>query len=126
MSTPTAGDFIRRDLENQKELVTRLAAQNAALMRQQSAQDDRNERMRKRGQYSVLRKSHIVGLLLAGFFGPIGLLYSSVGWAIVMGLFWLVALPATGGLAAFFLWPLTLVLAMMTVASHNGRLKATL
>ena len=63
-------------------------------------------------------KSAVLAFVLTFFFGPIGMLYSTVVGALVMFLVGLVVVPLTFGLALPLLWPIQLVWAV--VAANNA------
>lgn len=65
-------------------------------------------------------KSFIAGFLLAFLFGPIGLLYSSIGLGIVMILISIFLTFTTLGLAVALVWPLCWILSPIAIAVHNG------
>jgi hypothetical protein len=63
-------------------------------------------------------KSPVLAFVLTFFFGPIGMLYSTVVGALVMFVVGLVVVPLTFGLALPLLWPIQLVWAV--VAANNA------
>ncbi|WP_219108404.1 hypothetical protein [Austwickia sp. TVS 96-490-7B] len=67
------------------------------------------------------RKSVTVALLLAFFFGPLGMFYSTVVGALVMMLVNLVVGILTLGLGLFLTWPAGLVWAAIAVSEYNDR-----
>jgi hypothetical protein len=67
------------------------------------------------------QKSMFLALLLAFFFGPLGMLYSTITGAIVMFLVNLILIIPTAGLITFLTWPLGLVWAGVAVSSYNNR-----
>ena len=65
------------------------------------------------------RKSVGLAVLLAFLFGPLGMLYSTIGGAIVMFLLGLVIGIPTGGIGLAFLWPLQLIWAGVAASRKN-------
>ena len=65
-------------------------------------------------------KSAGIAFLLTFFFGPIGMLYSTVTGAIVMFLANLAALLLTAGLGLFVTWPIGIVWAVVA-AQRSAR-----
>jgi hypothetical protein len=72
------------------------------------------------------RKSFIAGFLLAFLFGPLGLLYSSVGLGLLMMLVGGGLALITLGLSIFITWPLCWVLSPIAIAMHNGGREKTM
>jgi hypothetical protein len=72
----------------------------------------------------VPAKSVGLAIFLGVFFGPIGLLYSSVTGAIVMFIVNIVALVATLGFGLFLTWPICGVWAAVAAKSYNEKLLA--
>lgn len=68
----------------------------------------------------VREKSMLVALLLTFFFGPLGMLYSTIPGAIVTFILNLVIGIPTAGLALFLLWPIQMVWTYMAVKNHNS------
>jgi hypothetical protein len=66
-------------------------------------------------------KSQWVQLALAVVFGPLGLFYSSVLWAILLSLAALVFAYDTGGYGALLVWPVAMVTGALCVRSRNRR-----
>ena len=64
-------------------------------------------------------KSAVLAFVLTFFFGPIGMLYSTVVGALVMFLVGLVVVPLTFGLALPLLWPIQLVWAVVACNNAN-------
>ena len=69
-------------------------------------------------------KSVGISVLLTVLFGPLGMLYSTVGGAIVMILVNLVVGFLTAGLGLLLTWPICVVWGVMAVNAHNRRLLA--
>lgn len=55
------------------------------------------------------RKDPAVALLLTFFFGPLGMLYSTVAGGLIMLVIGVVAIPLTLGFAILVLWPIQMV-----------------
>jgi len=68
------------------------------------------------------RKSMCVAFLLSFFFGPLGMLYATVGGGLVMLVLCAMALLFTAGIGLLLTWPMGIVWAMVAAAGHNGRL----
>lgn len=58
-------------------------------------------------------KSAIAAFFLTFLFGPLGLLYASIGGGIFLILCAIVLVPLTGGLAALLLWPVAVIWGVM-------------
>lgn len=73
------------------------------------------------------KKSIILALILAFLFGPLGLLYATLGGALFLIVFFLVLLVvmpvAVVALAPVF-WGLSIIMAVVATADHNGRVSA--
>lgn len=54
-------------------------------------------------------KSAIAAFFLTFLFGPLGLLYASIGGGIFLIICAVILMPLTGGLAALFIWPVAIV-----------------
>lgn len=70
------------------------------------------------------KKSQFLGLGLTFFFGPLGLLYSSLSAAffcIAMAVFLALVTAGIGGIGALLIWPVTWVISLITVSSHNHK-----
>ena len=65
-------------------------------------------------------KSPVLAFILTFFFGPIGMLYSTVVGGLVMFVVGLVVVPLTFGLALPFLWPIQLVWAVVAANNANN------
>lgn len=68
------------------------------------------------------QKSMGVAILLSIFFGPLGMLYSTVTGGIVMLLVNIVVGIFTLGIGLFFTWPIGVIWAAVAVNSHNSKL----
>jgi len=71
-----------------------------------------------------MKKSHLASFLLTFFFGPLGLFYSSTGWALGTILVAIFFIPATGGVGAIILWLFALVWGPVCVSSYNSKVKS--
>jgi uncharacterized paraquat-inducible protein A len=67
-------------------------------------------------------KSVGVAMLLAFFFGPLGMFYSTVNGALIMMLVSFFAMIATFGLGIFITWPICVIWAASAASEHNRRL----
>jgi hypothetical protein len=65
------------------------------------------------------QKSVGVAVLLAFFFGPLGMLYSTVTGGIVMFILNLLALLVTAGLGLFITWPIGIIWAALAAKKIN-------
>jgi hypothetical protein len=70
----------------------------------------------------VPQKSLTVAFLLTFFFGPFGLLYSTMLGGLLMIPVTLVVSLLTFGLGDFLLWPVCIIWGMMAAAGYNDRL----
>ena len=68
------------------------------------------------------QKSVGIAVILAFFFGPIGMLYSTIAGALVMFVANLLAIFLTAGLGLVVTWPIGLVWAGVAASSYNSRL----
>lgn len=69
-------------------------------------------------------KSTPLAVLLGFFFGPLGLLYSTVTGAVVMFFVNLVVFFLTFGFGLFLTWPISALWGGIAASTHNSRLKA--
>lgn len=67
----------------------------------------------------VERKSVGLAFLLTLVFGPLGMLYTTVGGAIVMFIVASVLIPLTGGLAAVVIWPICMLWGCMAAGKRR-------
>lgn len=67
------------------------------------------------------RKSVGTALLLTFFFGPLGMLYSTVAGAVVMLFVNIVVGLVTYGFGLFLTWPICMIWAATAASSHNSR-----
>lgn len=71
---------------------------------------------------TVPTKSVGVAILLAILFGPLGMLYSTVGGAIIMIITSVVVMLFTFGFGVFITWPICVIWAAVAASNHNQRL----
>ena len=71
----------------------------------------------------VIRPTKSAGLaaLLGLFFGPLGMLYSTVVGALIMGVVWLLVAVVTLGLGLLIVHPICAVWGAMSAQSHNKK-----
>ena len=75
--------------------------------------------------YVVVRppKSVAAAIILAVFFGPLGMLYSTVAGALVMMLVSFVLAIMTAGISFFLTWPICIIWAAVAADAYNrGRI----
>jgi hypothetical protein len=65
--------------------------------------------------YVPERRSRLLAFLLTVFFGPLGMLYSTVIGALVMLVLFATLGTITGGLALIILWPICVIWAVLAV-----------
>lgn len=70
-------------------------------------------------------KSVGIAAVLAFFFGPIGMLYSTIAGAIVMFALNIGALLLTAGIGLLLTWPMGVVWAALAANAHNKRIGST-
>jgi hypothetical protein len=70
----------------------------------------------------TVKKSVVLASVLAFFFGPLGMLYSTVVGAIVMFFVHLIVGLMTFGFGVFLTWPLGVIWAAVAAKSENGAL----
>jgi len=70
----------------------------------------------------VPTKSVGVAIMLTLFFGPLGMLYSTIAGAIVMFIATLLALLLTAGLGLFVTWPVGVIWSAVAASSYNTKL----
>jgi len=68
------------------------------------------------------RKSVGVAILLTLLFGPLGMLYSTIGGAVIMCLVTFFVAAVTFGLGLFVTWPICVIWAAYAASEHNRRL----
>jgi hypothetical protein len=68
------------------------------------------------------RKSVGLSILLSFFFGPLGMLYSTVQGAMVMFLVTVLVAAFTFGIGLFVTWPVGVIWAASAASEHNRRL----
>lgn len=69
-------------------------------------------------------KSTPLAIALALFFGPLGLLYSAPGWAMILTMLSIPIALVTVGLGLIPLWIAALVVAALSSERHNKRIVA--
>lgn len=71
--------------------------------------------------YGIVRPPKSVGaaILLALFFGPMGMLYSTVPGAVAMMVISFVLFLFTAGFSVFITWPVCIIWAALAAESHN-------
>lgn len=65
-----------------------------------------------------------IAIVLTLLFGPLGMLYSTILGAIIMGIATLLAIVFTAGLGLIVTWPICLIWGAMAVKNYNDRLRA--
>jgi len=70
-------------------------------------------------------KSPGVAFLLTFLFGPLGMFYSTVAGAIVMLVASLVLVPLTGGIAAFVVWPISIIWGCVAASRANAGVRVS-
>jgi hypothetical protein len=67
------------------------------------------------------RKSVIAAFFLTFLFGPLGLLYASIGGGIFLIIVAAIVVPLTAGLAFFIVWPIAMIWGVLSaLASKSG------
>lgn len=69
-------------------------------------------------------KSVSITILLTVIFGPLGMLYSTIGGAIVMLIITAVVGPLTLGFGLIFIWPICIIWTVIATNSYNKKLLA--
>ncbi len=70
---------------------------------------------------AVAPKSMALAIVLAAFFGPLGMLYSTVTGAVVMFLASIAVASVTFGIGLIFMWPICIVWAAVAASQANAR-----
>jgi TM2 domain-containing membrane protein YozV len=66
-------------------------------------------------------KSAWAAFFLTFFFGPLGLLYASIVGGIILTVIALIIVPLTAGIAAFVIWPISMIWGVLAaLASKNN------
>ncbi|HDZ51391.1 hypothetical protein LCGC14_0113420 [marine sediment metagenome] len=66
-------------------------------------------------------KSAWAAFFLTFFFGPLGLLYASIAGGIILTVIALIIVPLTAGIAAFVIWPISMIWGVLAaLASKNN------
>lgn len=69
-------------------------------------------------------KSVGIAILLTILFGPLGMLYSTIGGAIIMAVISVVVGLPTFGIGLIFTWPICVIWAVVATKSYNKKLLA--
>ena len=69
-------------------------------------------------------KSVIATFFLTLLFGPLGLLYASIGGGIFMTICAIILVPITGGLAAILIWPITIIWGVIAAMTSKAGSKS--
>lgn len=69
------------------------------------------------------QKSVIATFFLTFIFGPLGLLYASIGGGIFLIVCAIILVPLTAGVAAFTLWPISIVWGVIAAILSKSRAK---
>lgn len=70
-------------------------------------------------------KSVGVALLLSFFFGPLGMVYSTIVGGLIMFILCLIVAAVTLGFGLFLMWPICMIWAAVAAAGYNKRLMAS-
>ncbi len=101
-------------------------ATSQMLMQQQMAQA---QMLQQQTQQQMLlqmqKKSMAIALVLAFFFGPLGLFYSTVRGGVIMLVIGIVVAIVTMGFGALLMWIPCMIWAYIAVDKHNKQLMAT-
>ena len=81
----------------------------------------------KEGQKTVVvivqnRKSVGLSLILTFFFGPLGMLYSTITGGIIMFIVNLIFLPVTLVFGIILTWPIQIIWGVIAVNRHNSKI----
>lgn len=69
------------------------------------------------------KKNLALSFLLTFFFGPLGLLYVSVTWALIMTVLTFIFMFVTLGLGAIIMWPINLILSLVLANKANNKMQ---
>lgn len=69
----------------------------------------------------INQKSVMLALVLTFFFGPFGMMYSTILGGLIMLLLTSLVGFFTGGFGLFFMWPVQMLWAGMAASNHNKR-----
>lgn len=83
-----------------------------------------SEQTAPRPLIAVPTKSVGIAIVLTFFFGPLGMLYSTIAGALTMFVLNVLAIFLTAGLGLLVTWPIGIVWAAVAASSHNKRLLA--
>lgn len=78
----------------------------------------------KNNKMNVIKKSKGVSLLLTLLFGPLGLLYSSKGGAILLTILTVISFPTV--IIPVLCWLASMVIGEISVIKHNKNVDATI
>jgi TM2 domain-containing membrane protein YozV len=67
------------------------------------------------------QRSAIAAFFLTFIFGPLGLLYASIGGGIFLTICAVIFVPLTAGLAAFVLWPISMVWVVIAAIASKSQ-----
>lgn len=122
MAEPKYEDLL--EMERQKLLQERAyLQQQIALHQSQPHGLAQQMRAKAMGKYNFVRKSQLVSFLVTGVFGPLGLFYSSPGWAIVMFIMTAIFVPFLGPVAVLIGYGLSVLIGAMATSSYNDKMK---
>jgi hypothetical protein len=76
--------------------------------------------------YLAKKKSVFIAVTLTFFFGPLGMLYSTILGAFVVFLLTMLAIFLTAGIGLIIVWPLSMFWAGFAVDRRNKRLAASI
>ena len=63
-----------------------------------------------------------IAILLTVFFGPLGMFYSTIAGAIIMGILSLIVAVLTAGLGLVITWPISILWGALAATAHNKKL----
>lgn len=66
------------------------------------------------------KKSVLAAFLLAFMFGPLGLLYASIGGGVFLIIIGTIVVPLKAGLAIFILWPIAMLWGILSLCSTHA------
>lgn len=70
-------------------------------------------------------KSMVASLVLTFFFGPLGMLYSTVSGGLIMIVVSIIVAVVTLGFGVLITWPICMIWGAVAVSQHNARLMAS-
>jgi len=71
-------------------------------------------------------KSILISLILTFFFGPLGMLYTTISGAIIMVVLTVIMAIVTLGMGTFLVWPICMIWGALAAASYNKKLLSQL